>query len=345
MDTYLARVADTTGTRFWVNNPTLAEIDLALANGVAGCTTNPSYGGSLARRAPDELLPIIRECVGASSDDRVVAGLVQERLVARIASHFGDLYRTSSGLLGFVSIQGSPEVDDDPAHILAEAMRAREIAPNVAPKIPATGAGLAALDEVVAMGHPVIVTEVFSVAQLIETCERWLAASSNLDERRPFFISPITGIFGDHLKKLDASQRSGIDRGAIELAGVILARQCYRVVTERGYPCTLLFGGARLAHDFTGLVGGRMAATLNWSTLSELLEADPTVAVTIVDDPDPGVVELLASAFEDFRRALDPSGLSLEEYASFGPVQHFRSVFLDGWRTVVELVSDTRRML
>ena len=36
-----------TPTRVWVNNPTVEEIGLALAQGAVGSTTNPAYGGNL----------------------------------------------------------------------------------------------------------------------------------------------------------------------------------------------------------------------------------------------------------------------------------------------------------
>jgi predicted aldo/keto reductase-like oxidoreductase len=69
---YFERVRATTGGRFWVNNPTIEEMDLALEHGAMGCTTNPSYGGNLVKRAPQEVLPIVQECLPASACYQVV---------------------------------------------------------------------------------------------------------------------------------------------------------------------------------------------------------------------------------------------------------------------------------
>ena len=44
-ETYFKQLIAETPTRVWVNNPTIAEMDLALAQGAQGSTTNPAYGG------------------------------------------------------------------------------------------------------------------------------------------------------------------------------------------------------------------------------------------------------------------------------------------------------------
>jgi transaldolase len=339
---YFERVRAATGARFWVNNPTSAEMDLALAHGAMGCTTNPGYGGNLVKRAPDEVLPIVRECLPASEDDEVVAELVQRRLVGRICGRFLPLYERTGGTEGFVSIQGAPDADTDGGHILREGREARTIAPNATPKIPATLPGFEAMEALVAEGSQVIMTEVFSVAQVIETCERWLVVTGRTGVRPPFFMSPITGILGDHLKKV--AQREGLDvpEEAIELAGVLVSRACYRVVREREYPVTLLYGGARSQLDFSGLVGGGMAATINWSTAAELIEADLPADESVSDPVDPALVRLLTDTFPEMRQALDPLGLSSEEYEGFGPVLHFRDAFVAGWTAVRQMIAGER---
>lgn len=342
-ESYFERVRAATGTRFWVNNPTSEEMDLALANGAMGCTTNPAYGGNLVKRSPGEVLPIVRACLSSSDDDRAVADLVQHRLVGRIAERFLPLYERTGGREGFVSIQGAPEADTDAAAILHEANLGRRIAPNVTPKIPATAPGLQAFEQLVADGSQVIVTEVFSVAQLIEVCERWLAVTGRTGVRPPFFMSPITGIFGDHLKKVAARDGLDVAPAAMEMAGVLLSRRCFQVVREREYPVILLFGGARIELDFTGLVGGGMAATINWSTAADLLAGDPAAVATITDPVDPEVERVLVDAFPDVRASLDPGALSVDEFEAFGPVQHFRDAFIAGWNAVLAMIAEQRQ--
>lgn len=345
MSDYFSRLTSETASRVWINNPTSNEIDLALANGVVGCTTNPAYGGNLVRRAPDEILPVVDAALVELPDaaDQTVADAVQERLVARIAERFRPVHAASRGRWGYVSIQGAPETDTDDEVIWQEARVGHSLGPNVAPKIPATAPGLVAFERVVAEGWPVIVTEVFSLDQLQTTCELYLRVAERTGRRPRFFLSPITGIFGDHLKKIAARDGLDVPTEVMDLAGIGLARRCAALVAERRWPVTLLFGGARIPEDLTGLVGEPHCATVNWSTIAEILTANPPLERTIDRPLDPNVERRLLAAFPDVARAWTLGHLSIDEFEGFGPVQHFRDNFVAGRRSVLELVAERRR--
>jgi len=345
VQSYFSQLVAETQTRVWVNNPTIPEVGLALAAGAVGCTTNPAYGGNLLRRAPDEIRPIIADCVRMAPNDHTAADLVQQRLVRRIAEAFLPTFESTGGRAGFVSIQGDPEADGDAERILMEGREGRSILPNVTPKIPATAAGLEAFEVLVAEGHPTIVTEVFSLAQLVETAERYLTVTARTGVRPPFFMSPITGIFGDHLKALVASDSLDAEAHDLELAGVVLSRACQRLVEARDYPVTLLCGGARTPFDLTGLVGADLHATINWSTFAEVIASAEPFGRGIETTIDPLVVQRLTTTFEDVRRALEVDGLTVADFEAFPPVQHFRSVFVAGWRQVLDAIAAERGSL
>ncbi len=317
---YFERVRAETGGRFWVNNPTSAEMDLALAHGAMGCTTNPGYGGNLVKRAPEEVLPVVRACLSESDDDEVVAELVQRRLVGRICERFAPLYEASEGREGFVSIQGAPERDTDGANIIEAAETAWTIAPNATPKIPATIPGYEAFEYAVRKGSQVIVTEVFSTAQVIETCERYLRVTAETGVRPPFFMSPITGILGDHLKKLAA--RDGLDvpdaamehgrrhrqprllrgRGRARVPGDAALRRCpHRARLQRSHR-------RRHGRDHQLVHRGR---------------AHRARSARGGDRDRPGRPgrhqDVLTEAFPEMRQALDPAALPLEDFEEFGP--------------------------
>ena len=232
-ETYFTRLRAETPTRVWVNNPTFDEMDLSIAQGAVGCTTNPAFAASLLRRAPAEIRPVIAKSLALRGDDASVADIVQQRLVARVAERFASMHEETNRRLGFVSIQGSPEADSDAKTIEEEARQGHALGPNVAPKLPATGPGLTAFERIVEAGFPTIVTEVFSLAQLVETCERYLRATARSGVRPPFFVSPITGIFGDHLKAVATREHLDISDSEMEQAGLELSKACYRLVQER----------------------------------------------------------------------------------------------------------------
>ena len=339
---YFGRLVSQSPTRVWVNNPTEAEIELAIAQGAVGATTNPAYAGGLLRRAPREIVPIIDACLRASTDDHVVADLVQQRLVGRIATRFRPHFDSTSGTAGFVSIQGSPEADVDGERIWKEAQAGKAIAPNATPKIPATLPGFVAMERVVASKWPVIVTEVFSLDQLAAACDLYVRVTDRTGVRSPFFLSPITGILGDYLKKLAKVRGVEVSEKAMEVAGIGLARRCAALVAERGYPVTLLFGGARIPDDLTGLIGARHHATINWSTFAEILDLDPPVERTIDAPLQSDVERLLLTTFPDVWKAWGIGRLASEDFEAFGPVQHFRDNFLAGWNLVLAKIAERR---
>ena len=342
MTDYFNRLVAETPTRAWVNNPTENEIGLALAHGAVGCTTNPAFGGNLLRRVPSEILPVLDEYLAASDDDLQVAGLVQDRLVGGIASRFLPLFEATGGRVGYVSIQGSPDLDEDGEAIWRQAQVGRTIGPNVVPKIPATLPGFVAMERVIEHGWPVVVTEVFSLDQVVAACELYLATTERTGVASPFFLAPITGIFGDHLRKVAHATGLEVPVRPMELAGIGLGRRCAALVAERAYPVTLLFGGARIPEDLTGLVGGPHHATMNWSTFAEILELDPAITRTIAEPVDTGVEQILLAAFPEVAAAWGLGRLAPAEFEGFGPVQHFRDAFLEGWHAVLRMIADRR---
>jgi transaldolase len=345
--TYFARLWRETPTRVWVNNPTEEEIGLALAQGAVGSTTNPAYAGSLLRRAPGEVVPVVDGVLAAhpDADDDEIVCLIQRHLAGRIANRFRPLFDTSAGTLGLVSIQGSPEADTDGERIWAEAQANRAVAVNATPKIPATLPGFLAMERVVEAGWPIIVTEVFSLDQVVAACELYLRVTARTGVRSPFFMSPITGILGDHLKKLAEVQGLDVPQRVMELAGVGLGRRCAGLVAERGYPVTLLFGGARIPEDLIGLAGARHHATINWSTFAEILALDPPIERSIDAPFDPDVERALLELFPDVWKGWQVGRLRPEEFEDFGPVQHFRDNFVVGWSSLRALVKKERLTL
>ena len=334
--TYFSRLVAETPSRAWVNNPTLEELELALGEGAVGCTTNPAYSGGLLKRAPDYVKPIIQEAVRELPEGSVseIADRVQAKLVTPVVERFHELFESTGGNAGLVSVQGAPEADTDGEHIWVEAQAARVIGPNATPKIPATLPGLVAFDRVVESGWPVIVTEVFSLDQALFFCERYLAVTAKTGNRSRFIMSPITGILGDHLKKVAKQQELNVPDSELELAGVYLARRCAALVAERGYPVTLLFGGARTTEDLTGLVGAAHHSTINWSTFVEVNALDPPLEQTINRPPDAAIAERLLTTFPDIWKGWELGRLEPEEFEEFGPVQHFRDNFIAGWNAV-----------
>jgi transaldolase len=341
-ENFFTTLKQETPTRLWINNPTVEEAHLAIAHGGVSCTTNPTYGANMIRRDETFARVVIRDCLKQSPDDDVVADLVQQRLVARILEIFRPLYDASQGKDGYVSIQGDPRADTDPDHIIGEALRYRALGPNFIAKIPATAAGLKAMEQLLGEGMQVIATEIFGIAQMVATCEMYRRAAAKGGKRPVFYVTHITGIFDEHLKEYVQKNDITIAPEVLAVAGATVCRKQYRLMQERGYDGILLGGGARGTNHFTDFVGGAMHITINWSTAAEILALNPPIVNRMATETPSTVIAELEAKLPDYRKAWREGDLAPEEFAAYGPVQRFRNQFIRGWTQLLETIQEER---
>ncbi|HWT80370.1 MAG TPA: transaldolase family protein [Candidatus Methylomirabilis sp.] len=342
VENFFTKLKKETPTRLWINNPTVQEVKLSIDHGAVSCTTNPTYGANMIRRDGEFARAVIRECLKQSHDNNIVADLVQQRLVARVLEMFRPIYDASQAHDGYVSIQGDPRADTDPDHIVGEAFRYRALGPNFIAKIPATAAGLKAMEVLIDDGMPVIATEIFALSQMVAACEMYRRAVAVGGKRPAFYVTHITGIFDEHLKEYVNKQGIRISPAALAVAGAAVARRQYRIMRERGYDGIVLGGGARGTHHFTDFVGGEFHITINWSTAEEILALNPPVTNRISIETPPAVIAELEEKLPDFRKAWREGELAVDQFAEYGPVQRFRNQFIQGWTQMLDTIKEER---
>jgi transaldolase len=345
---YFHRVSAQTPTQFWVNNPTREEADLALAAGVLGCTTNPSFCQKMVDHPLEGpyALALLDEAVRESRTDSEAQAILQRKLVRGIADKFRPLYEGSRGKHGFVSIQGDPIHEHDPNQILEEGLANRELGENICIKVPVTRPGLKAIEGLVRQNIPVNSTEIFAVAQATALCELYKRTCEKTRRHPRMYLSHIAGIYDDFLKQYADEHRIDITSDLLWQAGLAVARKVYGLVEERGYKVTFIGGGARGLHHFTEMVGGDLVVTINWvGTADRLLEEDPPVVYRVFNPVPKQVIDELNAKLPDFRRGYAARGLSVDEFGEFGPVELFRSSFIKSWERVLKLAGERRAAL
>ena len=85
---YFHRLTAETPTRFWINNPSGADMDQAIAAGAINCTTNPAYCSKLLVSDPDYIRGVIDQVIETTHDDDVAAVCVYQRAGARVMARF-----------------------------------------------------------------------------------------------------------------------------------------------------------------------------------------------------------------------------------------------------------------
>jgi transaldolase len=203
---------------------------------VTGATSNPTIFAK-AITGSDRYDNQLREAVAAGVRDaqELFFALALED-VRRAADLLRPVHDASAGRDGFVSFECTPDLADDTAATVAQAVELWErlARDNVMIKVPATAAGLPAIEELTARGVNVNVTLLFSVARYEEVIDAYLAglerrASSggptdSIASVASFFVSRVDA-------KTDAMLATGSDlRGRVAIAN---ARLAYARYSER----------------------------------------------------------------------------------------------------------------
>lgn len=200
---YFKRVSQLTPTKFWINNVTREEAQMAIEAGAVGCTQNPSYTWKMLTHPTesDYAKKLLKEAIKESANDNEVECILQRKLVKEISDIFLPVYEASHSESGYVSIQGDPIHEEDPEVIIREGRLNREMGPNVMIKIPATKAGLEAMNVLISENTPINATEVMGLSQALDICRMYERISQKTGKKPKIYYSLITGIYDEYLQK------------------------------------------------------------------------------------------------------------------------------------------------
>ena len=348
--TFFHRVKAQTPTRFWINNVTEVEAHRAIEYGAVGCTQNPSYTHKMlihpdnaARNHAEQLL---KECIKLhdDKDDNAVQIALQKKLVCEIAEIFMPLYTQSGGTEGYVSIQGDP-VDESARTITHLARFNREGAPpNIMAKIPGTQEALSSIETLMREGVPLNITEVFALAQVKAICDLYTRLKSEGVNLPPVYISHITGIYDEYMTNWVKENNTDIAPDHLYQAGIIAAKKTYRYMHRNAPKIGFIGGGARGLQHFTEMIGAKANITINWlGTADKLIEQNPPVLEHFHRPVDSLVVDQLIENVPAFRQGYLIDGLSPAEFEDFGPVELFRSSFVNSWKEALGIIANSRQ--
>jgi transaldolase len=154
--------------------------------------------------------------------------------VRRAADLLRPTYDASAGRDGFVSFECTPDLADDSAATVEQAVElwGRLARGNVMIKVPATEAGVPAIEELTARGVNVNVTLLFSVARYEQVVDAYLTGLERRARRGDPIdaISSVASFFVSRVDtKVDAVLPAGSDlRGRVAIANARLAYARYR---------------------------------------------------------------------------------------------------------------------
>jgi transaldolase len=159
---------------------------------VTGATSNPTIFARAitgSGRYDDQLRSLASD---AAPDNRELFFAIALDDVRSAAAILRPVHERTGGGDGFISFECTPDLADDTAGTIAQALELwrRLDLPNVLIKVPATSSGVGAIEELTARGVNVNVTLLFSVERYEEVIEAYLRGL----ERRAAAGEPIDGI-------------------------------------------------------------------------------------------------------------------------------------------------------
>jgi transaldolase len=203
---------------------------------VTGVTSNPTIFAKAIKGSDlydDQLRALVASGTREPQDLFFALALDDVR---RAADLLRPTYDACGGQDGFASFECTPDLAGDTAATIEQALRLwrRLSRPNVMIKVPATEAGVPAIEELTARGVNVNVTLLFSLARYEQVIEAYIAGLERRLEagRRVDGIVSVASFFVSRVDaKADAQLPDGSDlRGRVAIAN---ARSAYRRYRER----------------------------------------------------------------------------------------------------------------
>lgn len=337
-----------TATDYWNDSCSIEDLQYAIARGATGATSNPTIVGEVLTRE----MPLWRDRIHALIDDNPewtedeVAWQLIEEMAVRGAELLMPVFERERGLKGRLSIQTDPRLYRSAERIVAQGLHFSELAPNMQVKVPATRAGIRAIEEVTAAGVSINATVCFTVPQAIavaEAVERGLARRE-ADGGDTASMTPVCTIMVGRLDDWMGvlAKRDGIvvDPELVHWAGIAAFKRAYAIFGERGYRTRLLAAAYRHHRHWSELIGGDIVLTIPCAW-QRLFNASDIEVVPRIEDPVPaGIVESLQAHFPDFVRAYEPDGLSIDEFDGYGATVRTLRGFIASYHDLVATIRD-----
>ena len=212
-----------TGTQLWLDSVDPDLVRAARAQGFTGATSNPVIISALiaSGRFDDRL----RDLVAASATNEEIAWRLADHLVSDAEGVFQPVWRDGGGDDGYVSFEVDPLLEDPetgPPHderVARYVELARKWArghDNRLIKVPATPAGIEALEPIVAAGVNVNVTLIFTLRQYEAARDAVWRGATRLGDRSRFksvysvFISRVDVYTARHVSELSPAAQGQV---------------------------------------------------------------------------------------------------------------------------------------
>jgi transaldolase len=322
----LHEMTQTTPTCLWNDSASIEELTYSMEHGAVGATCNPVIVLGVLKKEMAQWKARIQKLIAEwpTATEEQIAWQVVREISVKSAELLKPIFDQHGGRNGRLSIQTDPRFFRNSEAIVAQAEEFSRLAPNMIVKIPATRAGIDAIEEATHRGISINATVCFTLPQCVavaEAVERGLKRREK-DGEEIASMGPVctimVGRLDDWLKVIAEKENITIEPGHLEWAGVAVFKKTYQLFQKRGFRIRLLSAAFRNHMHWSEFIGGDVVISPPCAWQVRFNASDIEVKSRIENPVHEKIVEQLYSKFSDFRRAYDEGGLRQEEFDSYG---------------------------
>jgi len=350
------------GVSIWLDDLSRERINsgglqkLIAERNVVGVTTNPTiFASALAKgEAYDDQVALLAK-TGVSVTDAVFEITTDD--VTRASDIFREIYDTTGGFDGRVSIEVEPGLAHDAQGTIDQAIKlaAKVGRPNALIKIPATVEGLEAITAVIAQGISVNVTLIFSLERYRAVINAYLtgleqakAAGIDISEIHSvasFFVSRVDTEIDKRLDAVGTDEAAAL-KGKAGVANAQLAYEVYTQAFDTERAKGLLAAGANKQRPLWASTGVKDPAVLDTTYVVELVAQDVVNTMpekTLEATFDHGEVrgDTISSSYASANEVMDAiaaQGVSYDEVTELLEKEGVEK-FIVSWNELLDTVS------
>jgi transaldolase len=342
-------MAQTTPTDFWNDSCAVEDLMYAIEHGAVGATSNPTIVVAALKKEmrlwDARIRAIIAEHPSASEVE--IGWQVCEEVAMHGSRLLLPVFEREAGHRGRLSIQTNPANYRNAEAIVAQARRFHALAPNLHVKIPATCAGIEAIETATYEGINITATVSFTVAQAVaiaEAVERGLARRT-AEGKDTAHLHPVcvimAGRVDDWMQAVVTRDNLTLHPSSIPWSGVAVTKKVYNLFQRRGYHARLLVAAYRHHLHWSEFIGGDLIVSIPPDWQRRFNASDVEVVARIDHPVAPAIIDDLYEHLPEFRKAYDEDGLTVADFDQYGATVRTLRTFIASYHELLALVRES----
>lgn len=344
----LHKMVSTTDTDLWNDSCSVEELTYSISHGAVGATSNPTIVLNVIKQEMHLWKDRINQVIEQNPDwtEVEITWKIFEEIGAKGASLLLPVFEKQEGRKGRLSVQTNPANYRNAPALVEQAIHFDSLAPNIQVKIPVTKVGIQAIEDATCNGVNINATVCFTVPQAIavaEAVERGLkrreAEGKSVADMYPV-CTIMVGRTDDWLKIVAKKEGIITDPYILDWAGIACMKKAYSIYKSRKYRTRLLSAAYRHHLHWSELIGGDLIQTIPYKWQVLFNNSDIEVKERMDDPVASEIIEGLSTHFEDFVKAYDENGLSVDEFDTYGANVRTLRGFTNSYHELQSVIRD-----